>query len=73
MTSEIIDPASRALADQASAADRRFRLHVALPIASLMLVVLALAIAVLAWAAREQDRYAIAGAQRVVQGVIDSR
>jgi diguanylate cyclase (GGDEF)-like protein len=73
MTSEIIDPASRALADQASAADRRFRLHVALPIASLMVVVLALAIAVLAWAAREQDRYAIAGAQRVVQGVIDSR
>jgi diguanylate cyclase (GGDEF)-like protein len=73
MPSEIIDPASIAPVERAIAADRRFGLHVALPIASLIVAVSALAFGLLWWTAQEEDRYAIAAAQRVVQGIIDSR
>jgi len=73
MPSEIIDPASMAPVDQAIAADRRFGLHVGLPIALLVVAVSALAFGLLSWTAQEQDRYAIAAAQRIAQGIIDSR
>src|SRR6476620_1868575 len=57
----------------AAAADRRFGLHVALPIAALTIAASLLLLGVVWWAAGEQDRYSVMASRRVLQGAIDNR
>lgn len=57
----------------ASVADRRFDLHVMLPIAAMIVVLCALLLGVVCWTAWERDRSALDASRRVVEGAIGSR
>jgi diguanylate cyclase (GGDEF)-like protein len=56
-----------------AAADRRFGLHVALPIAALTIGASILLVGAVCWAAHVQDRYSVAASRQVLRGAIDSR
>lgn len=55
------------------AADRRFGLHVTLPIAALTVAASLLLLGAAWWAAREQDLYSVTASRQVLRGTIDNR
>lgn len=69
----ILPAQSLPVAGVAEAANRRFGLHVALPIATLALAASLLLLGAVWWAAREQDRYSVTASRQVLRGAIDNR